>query len=410
MFQLEKRDTQTKVKHEILEEYLRHWGYIITSGLTSTYKSARDPKNLSTRFVYVDCFSFMGAYVPENNQPVYGSPIIGIDGLDKLLDNFKYRNGVKPETYGILIEEDSNNFKALLETLNRCGYQDRVKQTANLHELKPGDIAVINADYREFIEQILDFTKRPYTWSFYFLDPYGPKGIPFDIVSRVISQEKVDTIINLPYQDLHKKTGSAAKETPHPGHIPHLQYYDAMYGNNGWRKIAQRYDRNEINTEEMEHELVELYRKVLHEHDNDVALKRIPLKFPSLERTMYYLFLTTHDGTGALKMNEILDDAKISEYDHREKVKSERTQQMSLFGQEVKDPSRPQQAEYDIDQIADTIYQLCKGETITYKTVLARLADTTYYLEHIKQAMANLKRARKCSYKNLSHKELIVFA
>lgn len=108
-------------------------------------------------------------------------------------------------------------------------------------------------------------------------------------------------------------------------------------------------------------------------------------------------------------MNEILDDAKISEYDHRQKAKSERTQQISMFDQLIEDPSRPQETAYSVDDIADTIYQLCKGETITYKTVLARLADTPYYLEQIKKGMSKLKRTQKCSYKDLSHKELITF-
>ena len=69
MAQLEKRPIQTKVKHEILNEYLRHWGYIITMGLTGTYYQARESgASLSTRFIYVDCLSFMGAYAPENNR------------------------------------------------------------------------------------------------------------------------------------------------------------------------------------------------------------------------------------------------------------------------------------------------------------------------------------------------------
>jgi hypothetical protein len=54
MAELEPRNTQTRVKHEILSRYLDTWGGIIVGGLTK----ARKP--LDWHFVYVDCFSYLG--------------------------------------------------------------------------------------------------------------------------------------------------------------------------------------------------------------------------------------------------------------------------------------------------------------------------------------------------------------
>jgi three-Cys-motif partner protein len=411
MAELEPRPVQTKVKHEILEEYLMQWGYIVTGGLIGTYAKARnDGRTLRTRFVYVDCFSYRGEYAPENGEPAYGSPLIGIRSFQRLSEHFFARNGTMPETYFILVEEERNNYRILLETLARFGVGDRVRESPSLTTLNPGEIALFNSDYTRLIDQILDFTDRDYIWSFYLLDPYGPKGLQFDIVRRIVEQEYSDVVINLMYQDLHKKTGIVVKEELSPEEYLLLQHWDAVYGGDLWHEIAERYYRDEISKEEMERELVELYKKILLTADKSLAVKRIPLKFEDKERTMFYLFLTTHDGTGAAKMNEILDGAHITQYDYRQYVRKEKLGQMTMFDIGVADPSRPQDPKHDIDDIADKIYELCKGSQLEFRQVLARLADMPYHLDNVKKAMTQLKKSKKCSYDELKNKNLIRFS
>jgi len=87
MADLKPRNTQTKVKHEILSSYLDVWGGIIING------SINSKRKVQRHFVYVDCFSYLGKYSGEkedgfqNKSPntVYGSPIIGIMALDRLI-------------------------------------------------------------------------------------------------------------------------------------------------------------------------------------------------------------------------------------------------------------------------------------------------------------------------------------
>ncbi|MBL8155767.1 MAG: three-Cys-motif partner protein TcmP [Anaerolineae bacterium] len=407
---LEPRPTQTRIKHEILQEYLKSWGYIITGGLRSIYSRVTpSSRKLTTRFVYVDCFAYKGAYAPENGIEVFGSPIIGIDSLDRLAHHFVEQNGVFPDTYAILVEEDKENYRFLLNLLNNK-YPSRVRETTDLSSLQSGEIAIINDDYTHWIDQISDFTGQQYTWTFYLLDPYGPKGLQLDVVGRIISQEHADVIINLMYQDLHKKTGSAAKAQPYQGHTPHLEYWDRLYGSQGWRQISDRYYTGQIDKEQMEADLVDLYRKVLMEYDASVAVKRIPLKFEDRDRTMFYLFLTTHDGTGALKMNEILDGAKIKEYDYRQEARTLRTLQPTLFDLDPhEDPLRPQPGDHDIDEVARLIHATFAGKTVTFREVLAALADRPFYEDQVKKAMTRLKKSNTCHYDKLSHREQIRF-
>ena len=84
MNDLRYRNTQTNVKHEILAKYLDTWGGIIVNGLRNAKRQRL------WQFVYIDCFSYKGKYLGDMEdalrhkatvEPVYGSPIIGIQAL-----------------------------------------------------------------------------------------------------------------------------------------------------------------------------------------------------------------------------------------------------------------------------------------------------------------------------------------
>src|SRR5690606_33599007 len=164
-----------------------------------------------------------------------------------------------------------------------------------------------------------------YNWTLMLLDPYGPKAMGLDVVGRLVSQPQTDVIINFPYQDLHKKTGSVRRNTPE--HEKHLQYYDALYGDETWRNIANQFGNQ---PDLMETELVQEYARRLQLADADLTVKSIPLLFPDKERTMFYLFLTTHDPTGALAMNETLYEAKQEERVYRVEWKTEQDRERTI--------------------------------------------------------------------------------
>ena len=66
-------------------------------------------------------------------------------------------------------------------------------------------------------------------------------------VSQIIQCPKHDVIINMPYQDLYKKCGSATKSTPEPIEIELLKNYNEMFGHSRWQKIAQGIDLDRCN-------------------------------------------------------------------------------------------------------------------------------------------------------------------
>ena len=208
------RDTQTKVKHEILGEYLLKWGYIISSVLNRIdHQQISQSKPFVMRFVYVDCFAHTGRYAPEDETggPAYGSPIIGIECLDRIRSFASDNAGFVPEVFSILIEERASYFDELKETLNIKGYGPRVKETSDFFSLQTGEIAIVRGDSQSYLNELLEFTGRNFTWSFYLLDPYGPKGIPMKMVASIISQNHSQYYRQLCGEIVNRASSDAAK-------------------------------------------------------------------------------------------------------------------------------------------------------------------------------------------------------
>ncbi|HVO71328.1 MAG TPA: three-Cys-motif partner protein TcmP [Aggregatilineaceae bacterium] len=405
MVSLDSRDPQTIVKHEILGEYLVKWGGIIINGLRRPYQSylQRDYGfNFTVRFVYLDCFASVGRYAKGKSAQewVPGSPLIGIHALDAIKEFAVDEIGLSPEVYTILFEEKPANYDALLETLQVADLEDRVRQTTDFFSLNSGEIAAICCDYRQHIETALDFTGREFTWAFYFLDPYGPKGMELDVVGRIVSQDKNDVMINFPYQDLHRKTGSVLRGTPE--HEPHLRYWDEVYGDDSWREIVRAFSHD---PDMMETKLVQEYANRLQDQDQQLAIKTIPLRFKDKERTMFYLFLTTHDPTGGLAINQLLSDAKQEEHNYRVQWKTDQLVERALgykqqrlpFESETEPelvrPSRPSK-----EEIAEEIYRRCQGQNVLYREVLRRIVNGPYFPKEVESAMRLLKRQKRANF------------
>jgi three-Cys-motif partner protein len=406
------RDTQTRVKHEILQEYLEKWGYIICEGLRGTFRKRESRgKPFKIKFVYIDCFSYTGRYQEQNGTIVFGSPIIGIQALSKLRDYARAHIGFSPDIISILIEKERREYDALLETLNTHNYGPRIKTTTDFSSLGNEEIAVVRGDFHNYLNKLLEFSAQEYTWAFYLLDTYGPMGIPLSVVAPIISQQHTDVMINFPYMDLHRKSGSAVRNDPEQE--KHNRYNDEMYGDSSWRQIAEKYYREASGqrNDEMESSLVHHYKVALQTVDKGLSIKSIRLKFPDMERTMFYLFLTTHDPTGALALNEILADAKYREFELREqRRRAKMGGQLSLFAPE-NDPGRPISDEPDIDYVANLIYGRCKGEKLEYREVLRRMIDEPYFRGDIGKAMRKLKGNKQVNFEgDLRNSSVVTFS
>ena len=437
------RSTQTQVKHEILARYLDTWGGIIVRGLSyAKYQRV-------WKFVYLDCFAYKGKYLGDQDSifrhngfkgPVYGSPIIGIYALEKLT-TYAASLGIQVATNVILIEKDPTSYHDLQVTLSECGLTNRVQETSNFSTLRNCEIALVNADATTMGDSLVSYTNRSGVWAFYLLDPYGASGIPYDFVTKIIQGEHHDVMINLIYEDLVRKTGMALNKDLSLQHKQLVKYWEKAYGKQNWEQIVVKTledirdhqywrevlggvpldDMNEKDlmtdeelTEVKERAFVYGYQQTLASMDKTVAIKLSALKFPDKDRTMFYLFLTTYDPTGALALNQILYEAKFLEYELRYKYNTLRQiprGQMSFWDpvQDVPEPSTEDRPK--VEEIADEVYRRMKGRKLTKKDVYKFMTDTLFFPSEIDKALKVLKKQGLVIYNDgkLTHRTDLQF-
>lgn len=421
MTYIEPRKTQTKVKHTILKKYLKSWGGIIINGWRR--------KTTTLHFVYIDCNASSGRFNGElgdsvarrKPETIFGSPIIGVETLDELATWVRESVGISIRTNAILFEQERDVFDDLKESLSMAGLAQRIRETEDFFSLKDGEIALLRKDSTSMASTLIKYTQSGYTFSFFALDPYGPKGIPLDFVGEIVGHPRHDVIINVPYYDLHKKSGIVPKQNQTSTDEKLLKNYDAMFGHKDWQAIVKALDTDvlregqealsqedlptdtplsdkAIEAGNLELDLINCYKQSLLSIDPDLTVKSIGLHFPDKERTIYYLYLTTHDPTGALKMNKVLSEAGYQEHELRWELMElkKRGPQLSLFEVSAPLPKTPQRK--SIEEVAKQIRHLFKGKTVPKKNIYTALADEPYFPDEVDKALTWLKKQKQASF------------
>ena len=123
--------------------------------------------------------------------------------MDAAKEHAKNRYHFDVEIISILVEKDKDTFERLIENLVESGV-DRNRIKVNPDRLSPndGEIIAINSDFLDRSNEILTVLAKRYTNSFVLLDPFGMKGIPYDVVSQFVRLPSVDVMINWPFLDL----------------------------------------------------------------------------------------------------------------------------------------------------------------------------------------------------------------
>lgn len=406
---LKHREIQTRVKHEILRQYLIKWYSIITGGLANRLKA--NPKlrdRFQAQFIYVDYFAYSGAY-EDGGVAVDGSPVIGIKALDNLKTHFSSKtDGLIPWTAAILFEEDENTFQELVVRLSALGWRDRLKRLDKQESLKDGDIGLICGDSSQYVDRVLNYvesTKNTYT--FHFIDPYGFRAVERDNIQRIVASKGADCIINMMFDPIYRFLKPAAQEVAGASEKVKAEYYDKYFGTLIWREIAQELQTGVIDGAQAEQKLVHAFESILKNADDTLGVKRIRLQFAERDKTYYHLFLTTHDPYGAFAMNEVLSDAEIRQYDYREELRHMRKrgpQTAFDFLDELEDEKRPKEAEPDFDGLAESILEKCRGRVLTYREVLLTMINSPHSRSDIGKALGRLRDQNRAFFDNVPSK------
>lgn len=151
---------QTKIKLDILRKYLKAWANIIGSNFPEAY--------------FVDCFAGRGKYHSgKERDDVSGSPLIGVETSIEVRA-LKNKKGKIFNLNVIAIEPDKDNIASL---------------KAFFTEIAPKCESEIEVFKSEFASEIPTIIKKigdkP---AFFFIDPYGIKGVNKDTLDLIVNR------------------------------------------------------------------------------------------------------------------------------------------------------------------------------------------------------------------------------
>jgi three-Cys-motif partner protein len=371
----------TRVKHDIVQSYMKAWG-----GIIITSNSSRE-----VRLSFVDTCSGSGLYQPSEDAEsdvAYdtGSALIGLDVLDGLL-TYADQRGADVNARALFINEDALE----LETLRGAiGHQDLSHQIP--YTLLQNRLADVVSRVRGFCAD---------RFSFILIDPYGPKAIPLSVVSELVSFNRTDCLINFPYYSVHKWVGwldSGQEES-------RLQIVDRLLGGTEWRGIARQYRHD---GELLEKAILDHYMMRL--RNFGVGVIAIPMSFEDRDRTMYHLLFTSRNTAGLAGAKKELQKGAAYQAALKKQLKELKKKQLAFDFETAADDGETEDP-VNVDTLAKDLRERFKGKSVTRDEVIRYGLQKPAVLEsHVKRALTQLKHGNLAESTGTRYQDTIKFA
>jgi len=251
----------TRVKHILLSKYLKVW-------ITALGK-------YNPKICYFDGFAGRGEYA----DGTLGSPLRALKLADEL-------SGYFTKLLCYFVEKDRDNFDNLVEILER----EKPYITSWQRKII---VRKENDEFANIVERIFDEMKEGYTLvpSFFFIDPFGFRGIPFHIITRILSNPKTEVFFTFMARDIARFIQLTELENTVTG----------LFGTDRWKAISRS-----LRGRGREISLINLYREQLHEAAN--VKYSWPFRVCTSEKvqTLYYLLHVTNNYKGHSIMKDIM--------------------------------------------------------------------------------------------------------
>ena len=341
----------TKVKHVLLEKYLTAWIPILGKW---------NPK-----ICYFDGFAGKGKYIDGS----LGSPLIALEVADSLSKYFG-------EFICFFIEKDPENFRNLERVLEL--EKPKIRNWQKIKIIKENDefVNVINGIF-EYLEK----EKSILVPSFFFVDPFGYSGIPFEAIKKILSNPKTEVFFTFMIRDV-------TRFLKHP----HLEEtFTILFGTDKWKEM--------IGLPNQEKALIELYRRQLHKAANIKYSLHFRVCESERLRTLYYLIHANKNFKGHSIMKSVMfNQSALGSFAYLGPKDISERSQMRLF---------------DIDRIGQLkkyLLKKFKNKTINYDEVQERACDPWYseppFIDkHFRQALKELEKERKIKVERVTSKK-----
>lgn len=256
----------TKIKHLILRRYLEAWLPIMAQ---------------RRRILFIDGFAGPGRY----SRGEEGSPLIA---LRVLLEHPHFEQPrPRREVLFCFIERREDRAAALQQELQAFGENQPIPGWVNYK--------VIHGEFTNvMITKLddLDEKGKRLPPTFAFIDPSGFKGVPMEVIARIVKNPRCECLITFMYEYINRFINST--DLIIHGHL------DQLFATNDWRVFQEERD-----PAKRRHGITDLYRKQLIEY---AGLKHVRT-FEMINegnRTEYFLYFGTNDRLGLSKMKEAM--------------------------------------------------------------------------------------------------------
>jgi three-Cys-motif partner protein len=372
----------TKVKHEILARYLIPWLRILSS--------------FNRRLIIVDGFAGRGEYVDESNKRtvIDGSPIILMDlSLQPIVDELiciciernydNYNNlcrvleekklkrtgpkGTIVDFSNVNIRKFSNqNLKTELDKMINQLKSKYIKASERAKALvQKTTIFVINAKFDEIVKHIILLAKNNdiiLAPSFYFIDPFGFNGVPFQLIKNILLLSKTEVLLTFMTRDINRFN-------PLPQEEKALQ---VLFNNTDWRQgLGNKGEEFFLN----------FYKSILKKS----GIKYV-IHFRMFETdrrsTIYYLIHASNNLKAVDLMKETMKNVNPD---------------FAYYGPDNKKLGR-EQARLDTGH-HPLVIQLCnmyKGQSVSFNDIRSDTIDSNSYIEkEYRQVIKNLEKENR---------------
>jgi len=248
-------DPHTKAKHEILHRYLGAWFGIM------------GPRN--KKIIYLDGFCGPGCY--KNGEP--GSPIIAL----KIAHDHYSNDRINKATF-IFIDENADRLSCLKEEIRRLGSCP-----------SDFDIIVVQNQFEDTLSNVLDEIEKKGSTiapTFAFIDPFGFKGAPYELIRKLLQNSKTEIFINIMVDSINRFLEH-----------PNQQITNHIIDLFGTEEVLEIINGEGNRVEE----LINLYQKQISKIAKYVRFFKMRDKN---NRPIYCLFFATNNRLGHLKMKE----------------------------------------------------------------------------------------------------------
>lgn len=245
-------EPHTEAKHAILRKYLDAWIPILT-------KHHR-------RVIFIDGFAGPGEYKGGED----GSPVIAIKSV------IEHKIKIQSEIVFLFVENDKKRFEFLEGKLKKMSLPGNIK-----YECKNGEFA-------EVVGGILDELSKTggnIAPTFVFIDPFGFKGFPYNLISKIMENEGCEVLVNFMFEEITRFI-----ELPQNESVCTL-----LFGTEKWKEVKGKKGEERLKF------LHELYKEQLRKLAKYVVSFKMVNKF---NKEDYFLFFATNHILGLKKMKE----------------------------------------------------------------------------------------------------------